>query len=86
MVVMIPASLETCALVSLALQGQLWRLLDVASAAEPDWSEQGANVRNLKALESRQLGGVQIEVALATSVVVVVVAVGSISLTFSQLW
>ena len=45
---------------------KLWRLLDVASAAEPERSQQRANVRELESWNPRQLGGVVVEVALAT--------------------
>jgi hypothetical protein len=48
---------------------KLWRLLDVASAHEPDRSEQRANVRELKSLSPRQLDGMELVVrgvALAT--------------------
>ena len=52
---------------------QLWWLLDIASADEPDRSEQRASVRELESLNPRQLESVVVRVALATVVVSLVV-------------
>lgn len=47
--------------------GQLWWLLDIASADEPERSEQRSDVGELEHLESRQLGGVWSGVAFAAT-------------------
>jgi hypothetical protein len=37
---------------------KLWRLLDVAAAHEPEWSEERTDVGELESLKPRQLDGV----------------------------